>query len=390
MIYASGARTEAPDVILFNKGGREARLKKLSRGEEVPREFFYGFFDLQKAGIRAAMMPIAGRQAGISGLLADTLERGFARLTALGARPLSAKLLARQIQGAKVLISNTDGFSLSMGLGLSRHRPRPVLIGGFQGLSDIEERSRRFMRPLVKRIIRQALSGLDHVTFLSPADRTVALASYGVDAGKTSLFDFGVDTEFWRPCPDVPQEDFAFAIGQDWNRDFDCLVRTPVRCRIRIISSLPIKRPPGANHVEISPGGFADSQITDRELRRLYNAARVVVVPCKDVYQPTGQSVTLQAMSCGKPVILSRIRGLWAPELLRDGENCLLVPPGDVGALGAAIERIFNNPELAAQLGRAARETAIAHFGLDKLGAAAVRIARLGLKLHAQRQESAL
>ena len=136
--------------------------------------------------------------------------------------------------------------------------------------------------------------------------------------------------------------------------------------------------PAGATHIQTMMGDFfgADS-ISDVDLRRLYNAARVVVVPLKDVYQPSGQSVTLQAMSCGRPVILSNIRGLWAPELLRDGENCLLVPPGDAVALGAAIGRVRFDPALAIRLGRAARQTALNHFGLDKIGQGAVALAKL-------------
>ncbi len=69
---------------------------------------------------------------------------------------------------------------------------------------------------------------------------------------------------------------------------------------------------------------------------------------------------------------------------MRDGENCLLVPPGDAAALGAAIGRVRNDHELARRLGRAAQETARAHFGLDKIGAGTVALARLGLDLWAR------
>ena len=41
-----------------------------------------------------------------------------------------------------------------------------------------------------------------------------------------------------------------------------------------------------------------------------------------------------------------------------DGVNGLLVPPGDEGALRAAVTRLFHERGLAARLGQAARETA--------------------------------
>ena len=75
----------------------------------------------------------------------------------------------------------------------------------------------------------------------------------------------------------------------------------------------------------------------------------------KDVPQPSGQSVTLQASSCARPVVLSRTRGLWDPDGLRDGENVLLVPPGDPDALAAAVGRILADTRLADAIGRGAR-----------------------------------
>ena len=43
----------------------------------------------------------------------------------------------------------------------------------------------------------------------------------------------------------------------------------------------------------------------------------------KNVFQPSGYSVTLQAMACGKPVILTKTRGLWAPEIFVNFKNCI-------------------------------------------------------------------
>ncbi len=373
------------DIVVFNKGGRDFRIDQLSRGEEVPRDFFYGYFDLLDAGMSAAMMSSAGAEAGAAGRVADVCERAFARLTAVGARPMTARLKLRPVRNAKVLISNTDGFSLSMGLAFPGKAARPVLIGGFQGLSDIEDRSPASARPLVRAVLRRALAGLDLTYFLSPADRDAAVARYGLDPVKAGFLPFGIDTAYWRPCPEVPQENFVFAIGQDWNRDFATLVRAPGKQPIRIVTSLKVDVPAGHDHVTITPGDFSGRSISDQELRRLYNAARVVVVPSKDVHQPTGQSVSLQAMSCGRPLILTRIRGLWAPDLLRDGENCLLVPPGDAVALGAAINRVVEDRALAERLGRAARETVVAHWGLERTGEVMVDLARRGLSLYAAR-----
>ncbi|MBI2865274.1 MAG: glycosyltransferase family 4 protein [Chloroflexi bacterium] len=72
----------------------------------------------------------------------------------------------------------------------------------------------------------------------------------------------------------------------------------------------------------------------------------------------------LEAMASGRPVIASRIGGL--PDVVADGETGLLVPPGDSDALRAAMQRILEEPDLATQMGIAAKLRA-AHFRADSI-----------------------
>lgn len=378
------------DVLLFAKGGREFRVDRIGKGEETPREFFYGYFELVEAGVKAAMLSSAGAVPGLIGTLADRVERGFAALTQVGARPLSLRLESAAIRNDKVLISYTDGFSLSLGLGVPRGPASPIVIGGFHGLSDIETRASDAMRGITRAIITRALARLDHAFFFGPADRAFAIENYGVRADRSSVIGFGVDTDFWRPMPDVPVSDFVVAVGQDRNRDYNLLANAPGRHPTRIVTRQKLAIPPGADHVTTSTGDyFTSDSMTDADLRRLYNAAAAVIVPLKDVHQPSGYSVTLQAMSCVKPVILSDIKGLWDREFLVDGENCLLVRPGDAQALSAAIAKIRGDAALRERIGRAARASAVAHFGLAKIAEGTLALARLGLSMHAARSRPA-
>lgn len=54
-------------------------------------------------------------------------------------------------------------------------------------------------------------------------------------------------------------------------------------------------------------------------------------------------------------------------EIIRNGENGVLVPPGDVPALASALKRLIADPEERARLGRAARATIERDFSLDQV-----------------------
>src|SRR5439155_10177967 len=66
--------------------------------------------------------------------------------------------------------------------------------------------------------------------------------------------------------------------------------------------------------------------------------------------------VVIEALLRGRPVVGSRVGGI--RDLVRDGENGLLVEPGDGGALADALVRVLAERELAERLGAVARPSA--------------------------------
>ncbi|MFD5918907.1 glycosyltransferase [Kitasatospora sp. NPDC058201] len=62
----------------------------------------------------------------------------------------------------------------------------------------------------------------------------------------------------------------------------------------------------------------------------------------------------MEAMTSGLPAVVTRVGGM--PEVLDDGDQGFLVPPGDPSALADALARLADDPELRTRLGAAARE----------------------------------
>ncbi|MGI0067202.1 MAG: glycosyltransferase, partial [Thermoplasmata archaeon] len=66
--------------------------------------------------------------------------------------------------------------------------------------------------------------------------------------------------------------------------------------------------------------------------------------------------VVVESWLHGKAAIVNTEAGI--VDLIHDGKNGLLVDSGNTAALAEAMEKLFNDPELAGRLGRAGRATA--------------------------------
>ncbi len=83
---------------------------------------------------------------------------------------------------------------------------------------------------------------------------------------------------------------------------------------------------------------------SERELATLLACSHAVVLPYREIDQ---SGVLLAAVAMHRAVIASDIGGF--PEVIRHGDNGLLVPPNNVEALSRALERLADDAELRAQ-----------------------------------------
>jgi len=105
-------------------------------------------------------------------------------------------------------------------------------------------------------------------------------------------------------------------------------------------------------------GFLADESL----LAAAYREARCLVLPSE--YEAFGL-VLLEALAQGTPVVATRVGGV--PEFIPDGKAGLLVPPSSPAELGRAIERLWNDPELARNLGRYGHDEVVPRYTWDAL-----------------------
>ncbi len=73
----------------------------------------------------------------------------------------------------------------------------------------------------------------------------------------------------------------------------------------------------------------------------------------------------LDAMACGKPVVATNAGGM--PEVVRDGETGILVPPRDDRALAQAIIRLLKDESLRQRMGAAGLSLANSRFSAERM-----------------------
>ena len=97
--------------------------------------------------------------------------------------------------------------------------------------------------------------------------------------------------------------------------------------------------------------------VENEELPRYYRGADLFALTSR--HESFGM-VLLEAMSCGTPVVSSRVGA--APEIIDDGANGLLYTEGNRGELIASLERILRDRDLEHQMGTNARKAVKAQY----------------------------
>jgi glycosyltransferase involved in cell wall biosynthesis len=113
------------------------------------------------------------------------------------------------------------------------------------------------------------------------------------------------------------------------------------------------------------------------DIPRLLAATDVLVVPSRWEGLPI---VLLEGMAMGCAVVATAVGGI--PGVITHGRDGVLVSPGDVAELAAALKRLVGDDSLRVRLGRAAQETVRSRYSVARTAAAyeALYHAALGLR----------
>ncbi len=257
----------------------------------------------------------------------------------LGALRQGIRLLLRR-RRFDVVVTMGPRPSLAYGLlcGLLRRPARHVMTEVFLDEARPACPSWRLKTALFRWVAQRALGILTNST----AEVGLIAERFGIPAANLRFVP--MYTTLPQPGRREPNDGSVVSIGRT-RRDLDVLVAAARRISARVVvvagrrETLPADLPP---NVEVF------REIPLAQTHELLAQAAVAVAPLLPAERSTGQVFIFEAIAMGKPVVATRSIG--TVDYIRDGENGVLVEPGDAAALADAVERLLRDPALARRL----------------------------------------
>jgi glycosyltransferase involved in cell wall biosynthesis len=213
---------------------------------------------------------------------------------------------------------------------------------------------------------------------VSTSSKRDIVEQYGIRAEQLQVVPIGVDTQHFRPRPEiarVPGRIMTTASADVPFKGLLPLVEAVAKARTErpdahlvVVGKLREESPVAAAIERFGVGDAVrfESSISNERMIELYAEAEVAVVP--SLYE--GFSLpAVESMACGVPLVTTTGGAL--PEVVgEDGVTGRLVEPGDPGGLAAAILALLGDAGLRARLAGNARQRVLERFTWQACAAA--------------------
>lgn len=162
------------------------------------------------------------------------------------------------------------------------------------------------------------------------AEYEVANKQFSKFKKKFVFIPFGIDTLFWksRNTSNFDNKNYILFLGNDGNRDYDLVYKIASKLKdvnFKFVTKYNFNTLESLHNVDIISGDWNANLLSDEAIKEYYENARMTILPLKDSLQPSGQSVTLQSMSMGTPVAITKTSGFWDYSKFINNENIFFI-----------------------------------------------------------------
>ncbi len=182
-------------------------------------------------------------------------------------------------------------------------------------------------------VYQKLIKGSEKIIFIGEGEYKYARKAFRGWRDKYRFIPFPVDNEFWSKKDQdyecLPYKNYVLFVGNDRQRDFECVVNIVMQMQETNFVIISKNSNFGCLHeyqnVTVISGDWKSQALSDVQIRSFYQHADLVIVPLKNTLQPSGQSVALQAMACGTPVMISKTDGFWEPSVFRRQQHLIFI-----------------------------------------------------------------
>ncbi len=249
------------------------------------------------------------------------------------------------------LINESTGFSvLPMVRALNLFKKSNAKVHMFvMGLYSKKLKYKKF-KFLQNFVINFLVNSLDNLFFLGKGELERAKKIKN-NHEKFHFVSFSIDQDFWtsNTSSDLRNKEKIIFVGNDGNRDTKLLLEIAKffnNFEFIFVSKLESLKNIELDNVKVLGDGWAKEGLNDKELKSLYLDARLTILPLKESSQPSGQSVALQSMSLGTPVLISETEGFWDKDLFRDNKEIFFISDNSLNGWIYKIKDLYDNLEL--------------------------------------------
>lgn len=254
----------------------------------------------------------------------------------------------------------------------------PAVVAAVSGLGYIfigRGLRARLRRVMVKCVYRMALAHRNsRVIFQNEDDRSLFLASGLVEEKNiTMIKGSGVDLQVFAPTPEPPGPVIVLLASRLlWDKGVGEFVEAAVALKREGVQATFVLV--GDNRTE-NPSRIQTAQLEEwqragnvawwgyrDDMPEVFAAAHIVCLPS---YREGLPKVLLEAAAAGRPIVTTDVPG--CREVVRDGDNGLLVPARDSASLAMALRELIGNPGLRVRMGRRGRKIVEQEFSLEKI-----------------------
>jgi len=349
------------------------RIKNIEENTVESKEFYYGSLFLKSQGLDVHIIEFNDKSVRKNIFLKffDKVLSKYFSLPFYTSKVTSLKNLKVFLKTTDLfLISESTGFSVLPMLVITKLF-RKVNVNLFvMGLYSKHLRYPKF-KIFHKMLIKILTYFVDNLLFLGKGELEKAIRVDSKIKEKSVYFPWCVDRKFWKVSDELKnknKEKIVF-VGNDGNRN-DVLL-TEIAKKLpqynfifvtNILKLVDLK----LENVEIIQGQWGKSFLTDLELKDIYSSARISIIPLKESSQPSGQSVALQSMSLGVPVMISDTKGFWDRDTLIDKKHLILVKDNNVQEWIEQIDRFYKNKNKLKAISQNALEITKLEFSMKK------------------------